>query len=324
MSSATKFAVVIPVLDDWAALKILIEEIDQASLRDGRVFDIYAVDDGSTEAFTPKGIVFASGGSVTSVEVIHLALNLGHQRAIAVGLCALASRTDISGIIVMDGDGEDKASDISNLIDAGKNRPGEIIFAGRMQRSESSAFKFGYLVYKLIFRALTGRSISFGNFSFIPLKAVRRLVHMPELWNNLPASIIRSRIPYHAVPTARGRRYFGRSRLGLVGLVTHGLSALSVYTDLIFALLLMGSAFIAVAAIIGLVLVASIRFTTDLAIPGWASGVAGNLVIILMLTVVVVVATCLMMLAGRSFRPIIPIIDALAFIESRERCDREP
>jgi polyisoprenyl-phosphate glycosyltransferase len=151
------------------------------------------------------------------------------------------------------------------------------------------------------------------------MAAVRRLVHMPELWNNLAACVMRSRLKFVTVPIARGRRYHGASRMNLVGLIVHGLSALSVHIDTIFVRVLLGCALICTASLIGIVTVAVIRFATDFAIPGWASTMVGDLLIILMQTIVLVVAACLMMLAGRSARPIIPIADAGQFV-AHDRC----
>src|SRR5258708_2806215 len=63
---------------------------------------------------------------------------------------------------------------------------------------------------------------------------------------------------------------------------------------------------------------AIVRFASNLAIPGWATTVVGDLMIILLQTIVMVVAASLMMLAGRSSRPIIPIADAGQFVAERE------
>jgi hypothetical protein len=109
--------------------------------------------------------------------------------------------------------------------------------------------------------------------------------------------------------------------MNLVRLIVHGLSALSVHTDLIFARVLLSAAAVALAAALGLVAVAVIRFGTDLAIPGWATIVSGDLLIVLVQTLVVVVAATLTMLAGRSSRPIVPILDASQFIAERRHFD---
>jgi hypothetical protein len=214
----------------------------------------------------------------------------------------------------MDSDGEDSPADIAALLAAGRNQPDRVILARRTQRCESLLFRLCYRGYKAAFRALTGQRISFGNFSLLPMAAVRRLVHMPELWNNLAACVMRSRLKFVTVPIARGRRYHGASRMKFVGLIVHGLSALSVHIDTIFVRVLLGCGLICTISLVGIVTVAVIRFATDFAIPGWASTMVGDLLIILMQTIVLVVAASLMMLAGRSARPIIPIADARQFV----------
>jgi hypothetical protein len=170
-----------------------------------------------------------------------------------------------------------------------------------------------------LFRILTGRSISFGNFSLLPMPCVRRLVHMPELWNNLAAAIMRSRMKYMEVPTQRGVRYAGSSTMNLVSLVVHGLTAMSVYTDAIFVRILLGAASVAALTVVGIACAVALRLATGLLIPGWTSTAVGVMLVMLMQTIILVVAPTLVLLAGRSSRPIIPMMDAAAFIESRRR-----
>jgi polyisoprenyl-phosphate glycosyltransferase len=187
-------------------------------------------------------------------------------------------------------------------------------------------FKIGYLSYKMLFRILTGRSISFGNFSLIPQVAVRRLVYMPELWNNLAAAIMRSRMGYAMVPTERGRRYFGQSQMNLIGLVVHGLSAMSIYIDIVFVRILLASAGVATVSLGAIGAVTLIRAFTDMAIPGWATTVVGDLLIVLLQAAVLVVATTLMVLSNRSSRPIVPLRDHTTFLlrnEEPEKLRRE-
>jgi hypothetical protein len=314
-----QIAVVTPVLDDWACFASLVSEISSRFTGSDLVFQIYAVDDGSTAPFDLARVVLPPESCVAVVEIIRLAVNLGHQRAIAVGLCIVADRDDVDSVLIMDSDGEDRPIDIPALLAANQQCPAHVVFAGRAKRSETRAFRFWYLVYKLIFYMLTGRMINFGNYSIIPMSAVRRLVRMPELWNNLAASILRSRLPFVTVPTVRGMRYTGRSTMNLVSLVVHGLSAMSVYSDTIFVRILLVAAFTAGISTAGIIAVTIIRFTTDLAVPGWATTAVGNLLIILLQTVVIIAAASLPMLAGRSSRPIIPILDSQPYIVRRER-----
>lgn len=317
-------AVVTPVLDDWESFAALVTEISTRFTGADLKIDIVALDDGSTESFDARRLALSPETCIAKIDILHLAVNLGHQRAIAVGLCAVATREDIDAVVVMDSDGEDRPIEIAALLAASHRQAGHIVFAERAKRSESRSFRLAYFVYRHVFRALTGRTISFGNFVLIPLPAVRRLVHMPELWNHLAATIMRSRLRYTAVPTARGSRYAGRSTMNFVSLIVHGLSAMSVYTDTIFVRILLAAGLVAGASLAGILGVTIIRFATDLAIPGWATTMVGDLLIILLQTTVVMVATSLMMLAGRSNRPIVPIVDSRMFVARRERCELDP
>lgn len=312
-------AIVTPVLDDWTSFAALVAEISYLFTGSELAFHIYALDDGSSAPFDLKSVTLPVDTCVVSIEIIHLAVNLGHQRAIAVGLCAIADADKIDAVLVMDSDGEDRPVDIAALLAASQQHPVQVVLAQRAKRSESRPFRFWYCVYKLLFRALTGQTISFGNYCIMSKAAVRRLAHMPELWNNLAASIMRSRLPYMTVPTIRGSRFAGHSTMDLASLVVHGLSAMSVHTDMIFVRVLLVASVVAGVAILGIIAVASIRIVTDLAIPGWATNAAGDLLIILLQTLVIVVAASLTMLAGRSNRPIVPIVDCKRFVASRER-----
>jgi|HubBroStandDraft_2_1064218.scaffolds.fasta_scaffold39305_3 hypothetical protein len=314
-AGARRIAILTPVLDDWESFTCLISDIARHVDSAVAAIDVVAVDDGSVQHLTAGDLASLDvGDSICSITVIRLALNLGHQRAIAVGLSWIAKREDLDAVIVMDGDGEDRPADIIRLISTNLAQPDHVIMAHRSKRSEGMAFKAGYLVYKLLFRSLTGKNIAFGNFSLLPIAAVRRLVHVPDLWNNLPAAIMRSRLRFLEVGTIRGRRYAGQSRMNYASLVVHGFSAMSVYADVVFVRILM-----ATSAVVGLVLAAMIavlgvRFGTSLAIPGWATTVFGNLVIILAQAMVMIVATTLVVLANRSSRPLVPICDSPVFI----------
>lgn len=306
----------VPVLDDWRSFSVLVERIARCAAGDVEWLEIVAVDDGSAESFDPATISLPDAGHVDAIRIVHLALNLGHQRAIAVGLVTLAARKDLDGVIVMDSDGEDRPEEIPLLLEASRASPGQVILAHRSKRSESAMFKAGYGLYKFLFRMLTGRGISFGNFSLLPMAAVRRLVHMPELWNNLPAAITRSRLGFTPVHTIRGTRVAGHSKMNFSSLLIHGLSAMSVYTDFIFVRVLLAATMISALSLLAIGTVLAVRLGTTLAIPGWATTVFGDLVIILFQAMLMIVATSLMVLAGRSARPIVPIADAGVYIQS--------
>lgn len=307
-----------PVLDDWISFSMVVLAIAQKFASTGRRFVVVAVDDGSTMRRGNDSTLLPPGSCIEAIEVLQLAINLGHQRAIAVGLASVARRDDIATVIVMDSDGEDRPDDIAALLAAADQNPGHVVLAQRTRRSEGIIFRIGYVIYKLSFRVLAGRTIDFGNFCLLPMSVVRRLVHMPDLWNNLPAAIMRSRLQRIGVPTVRGVRHAGRSHMNVPSLVLHGLSAMSVYADQIFVRVLLGTAVAAAITVLGALVVVVIRFGTSFGVPGWASTMIGDLFIVLMQTIVIAVATTLMVLGNRSQRPIVPFTDAPSFVVHRE------
>jgi polyisoprenyl-phosphate glycosyltransferase len=320
-----RIMIVTPVLDDWEAFQRLVAALARGNAGGpDRRFDLLVVDDGSNSPFELEQLTLPPGGAIRAVTMIRLALNLGHQRAIAVGLTEAALRDDIEIVVVMDSDGEDRPEDIPALLDAHRAAPDAVIFAQRARRSESMLFKAGVFAYRVLFRVLAQQSVEFGNFSLVPIAAVRRLCHMPDLWNNLSATVLRSRLPYRLVPTARGRRYAGSSKMNWNGLVIHGLSAMSVYSDVIFVRLMMAAAAIGAVALLGIVIAIVIRFATDLATPGWASTVVGVFMILLVQMLAATAIAALALLGARSRRPFVPKTDCAQFIAARETIAASP
>lgn len=278
--SRPKLAIVIPVLDDWECLAILSGRLSEVLRPLGMEPLIVAVDDGSSPSAEAREAV---GASI----VLRLVRNVGHQRAIAIGLDHVLSRTDADLVAVMDGDGEDRPEDLPLLLaQLGAASRGRIVVASRRRRSEGRRFRAFYRVYKTTFRLLTGAHLDFGNFGVFDRAAGLRLVSMHELWLNLPATMMRSRLELSRVPTDRGRRYAGRSRMNLVGLVVHGLSAVGVFVERAFTRVLLAITSLAVLLLLGLV-VGLILKTVGLATPGWVTTIAAALVIVLVQTAMV-------------------------------------
>jgi hypothetical protein len=270
------------VFNDWQAFGELLEQLgQQVALGDHDIL-VIAVDDCSSEQADTAGLI-ARKGTVVDIRVIRLACNLGHQRAIAVGLVAASKVSDIDAVVVMDSDGEDQPDAVPRLIAAWDKQPGRIVVARRGQRSETFMFRLFYSIYKRVFKTMTGEPISFGNFSLVPRQALQALVHNPAIWNNLAAAIARSRIPYTAIQVKRGPRLAGRSRMNFVSLAVHGLSAISVYTDIVLLRIIVAACVLAGIVMLGLIAVIVVKFGTDWAIPGWASYVAASLIVIFIL-----------------------------------------
>ena len=197
-----------------------------------------------------------------------------------------------------------------------------MVFAERRKRSESLTFRACYHLYRLAHRVLTGRSVRVGNFSALPRERLASLVAVSDLWNHYAAAAFASRQPIETIPTHRAPRLAGRSRMNFVGLVAHGLSAMSVFGDVIGVRLLLATTGLIV--LVGLALVATtlVRLLTALAIPGWATTMFGVLLILLFQATLFLFVFSFMILAGRNSAGFLPRRDYVHFVGSRREVFR--
>ena len=315
--SPLRVVVLLPVCDDWVAASELIRSLDRTvSLEAPTVcLEILIVDDGSVESWTETQFNFLFA-CVKSIRVLRLYRNLGHQRAIAVGLVYIENKMYGDAVLVMDADGEDTPDGAVRLIQAfsGPEERRRLVFAERTRRLETFTFRLFYQIYRMLHHALTGVAVRVGNFSIMPWNYLSSLIVLAELWNHYAATVFRSRLPFTMIPIARGRRIAGRSRMNFVSLVTHGLSAVSVFADIVGVRLLMCSAVSIVPAAVGIGAVVAIRLFTNAAIPGWATYSAGILTIISIQLITVAGCFTFLILSARSTLVFIPHRDALLFV----------
>jgi glycosyltransferase involved in cell wall biosynthesis len=311
-------AVVIPVFNDWRSLSKLIGKLELVDLPPRSSLSLFVVDDGSTE---PAEIDYPlhTLSRIKGIEIITLTCNLGHQRAIAVGLVETGSCKDIDLVLVMDCDGEDRPEDIPQLLSEAVRLPGHIVCAQRTHRPTSMAFRFWYQCYKLTFRLLTGSKIDFGNFCLIPHDKIPVVVSYASIWNNLAATLTRVHIPLNRVPITRGRRYAGESKMNFVSLFAHGMGAMAVFAEIMMIRLMLGALVLSAVTTLGILAVVAVRMFTDLAIPGWASAVAGLLMIILFQGLTVFTISAVTILNSRGIKGILPRVDANDFVLFRRK-----
>lgn len=305
--------ILMPVFNDWRSATMLIDRLDGVLAGADLTADIVMVDDGSQEL--PPNNLEADYKAIRRVGVLALRRNLGHQRAIAVGLAFVADQVQCDQLIIMDSDGEDAPEDVPKLIDAlSKEQTPTIVFAERRRRSESFVFQICYFFYRNLHHILTGEKVRFGNFSIMPQEILARVVAVSEIWNHFVAGVIVARLPYRSIPTARAKRLSGYSHMNFQSLIIHGLRALSVFSESIGIRLLYVFSFISLLVIAGIIGVIAVRFGTNLAIPGWASNVFGLLVLCLFQTVTLLVLFLFAILSSRSMLGMIPLRDYHPFV----------
>jgi len=284
-------AIITPVYEDAEAASRLFWEL---SVSVGSDLYIVAVDDGSlNEPLSPCSITAAGLRGV----VIRLKRNVGHQQAIAVGIDYAAAHLPSATCIVMDCDGEDLPSTIPDILGPLRSEMVDVVVAQRKNRVETRKFKVFYAVYKLLFKLMTGRAISFGNFMALKPAAVKRLSAMHELGIHVAGCVLISRLRVGFRPTDRGPRYAGRSKMNFSGLVLHGFRAFMVFAEHVLVRVGIACAGVAALSILGILSSVALKFM-GMATPGWASTVFGLLLLVLSQTGIITLMT--LMLTGIS------------------------
>ena len=81
----------------------------------------------------------------------------------------------------------------------------------------------------MITLTFTGKSIKFGNFTCLPKSTVEKLVTEKATWNSFSGSLSKIENNLKSIPSTRGIRYFGPSKMSFFNLLKHSLSIISVF-----------------------------------------------------------------------------------------------
>ncbi len=221
-----KIKILIPLYNDWQSLLKLLENINHHVSDVDHIISIVVVNDGSTEK-APKS--FPSYSKINSLKIINLKENVGHARSIATGLKFILEKDNFDYVIPMDSDGEDRPDEIKDLIKKIEPQSDLPIVCERVKRSEGFFFKFCYFLHKLITFTFTGRSIKFGNFTCLPKELVKSMTNDRAIWSSFSGALTKIAKIKIGVPSERGARYFGPSKMSFKNLVVHSLSIIAVF-----------------------------------------------------------------------------------------------
>jgi len=221
-----KVVILIPVYNDWQSVSKLIDEINNLSVSSEIQISIIIVNDASNHDRQEEN---KNLENINSIKILNMKTNQGHARCIATGLKYINEKEDFDYVIPMDGDGEDRPEEIVEFLNKIKISNNEPIVAERVKRSENLIFKICYQVHKLITLTFTGKYIKFGNFTCLPKTTVQKLINEKSTWNSYSGSLKKVENNLLSVPSTRGTRYFGPSKMSFYNLIKHSLSIISVF-----------------------------------------------------------------------------------------------
>ena len=221
-----KIIILVPIYNDWQSITKLIHEINNLAINQEFQISILIVNDASKHDRIDE---INNLENINSVKILNMKINQGHARCIATGLKYIFEKEDFDYVIPMDGDGEDRPEEIKEFINQIQNSSNNPIVGERVKRSENILFKVCYQLHKLITLTFTGKSIKFGNFTCLPKATVEKLINDKSTWNSFSGSLTKIEKNLISIPSTRGTRYYGPSKMSFYNLIIHSLSIISVF-----------------------------------------------------------------------------------------------
>ena len=221
-----KFTILIPIFNDRESLTRLIENINLEVKDLNSEISIIVINDASSQQIIDN---YQNTKNINSIEVINMKENRGHTRCIASGFKYIFEKKEFDYVIPMDGDGEDRPEEIKNFIQLTEQSEGQTIVGERTKRSESLFFKLCYQAHKIITLVFTGQSIKFGNFTCLSKITIEKMLNEKATWNSFSGALKKIDNNLLSIPSTRGTRYFGPSKMSFFNLLKHSLSIVSVF-----------------------------------------------------------------------------------------------
>jgi glycosyltransferase involved in cell wall biosynthesis len=221
-----KIKILVPIYNDWQSVSKLLDEIDNNISDLDHEISVIIVNDASTHDRLEEQKDYKN---LYSIKIINMKINQGHARCIATGLKYIFEKEDFDYVIPMDGDGEDRPEEIKEFINQIDNSNNNPIVGERVKRSEKLIFKICYQLHKLITLTFTGKSIKFGNYTCLPKSTVEKMIKEKATWNSFSGSLKKIENNLLPIPSTRGSRYFGPSKMSFFNLIKHSLSIMSVF-----------------------------------------------------------------------------------------------
>jgi glycosyltransferase involved in cell wall biosynthesis len=297
MKKIKSVAIVSPCYNEFDVIIKFLDELESILGPTGLYFHVIVVDDKSNDRSVELLQSYRFSSSNFTLKVIRLHYNVGHQDAIRQGLKYTNSlEAKFDRIVVMDSDGEDDPTTIIEMI---QMEPSEIILVERGKRQESFGFKMGYFFYKLVFNLLTGKRISFGNFSMFSNDVLESIAN--QKYFHFSSFLSKGKGSLQKLKSDRRMRIDGKSKMNFQSLLFHGLySMIEFAEEILFTFI----KFLLVIFLITLTLIGYViysKFYSEKAITGWASSLSSNLIIMCL----IILSTIVIGLISLSIKKII-------------------
>jgi glycosyltransferase involved in cell wall biosynthesis len=268
-------SVVVPVYNEAANVAAFLSRVLPLLNSLNHDFELLFVDDGSRDDTADQ--LADTARACSSVRLLRLSRNFGHQAALVAGLANARG----AAVITMDGDLQHPPELIPQLV-AAWDQGVEVVQAVRREPADDSALKrAGSRAFYRLLSAVSRLEVTPGaaDFRLMSRAAVDAFLACPERcrFNRGIVQWIgftRREILYDAAP-----RHAGRSKYSWTAMLRLAGDAVFSFSSLPLRLAGLAGACVSIVATLYLMFVFGAYFFTDSTVPGWASTLAAVLVL---------------------------------------------
>jgi hypothetical protein len=224
-----KLIILIPVYNDWKSLNLLLSKINFELNKRNLNSEILIINDNSSLRinFLKKKL-----SRIKKITFLNLKINVGSQRAINIGLNYINKIKGNYIVTIIDSDGEDDPKEIGKMIKLARKYKNYVITSNRLARKESLIIRFLYRVHLIITFLITGKWISFGNYTTLNSKNIKKIIQNNDGCYAHSAAVIKNS-KIKRVYARRNQRFFDKSKVNFLGLMLHSLRIISVFQKII-------------------------------------------------------------------------------------------
>ncbi len=261
---------IVPVYNEQEAIGAFHAQLDAALATLPYAFEIYYINDGSTDG--TGALLTAIATNDIRVRVVELSRNFGHQAALTAGL----DLADGDYVISLDGDGQHPPQYIGKMILLAQNSGYDIVLMQRAEEASLSPFKSrtSHLFYNLINRIGETRVVpGAADFRLLSHPVVLALRTMPEYTRFLRGMVNWLGFRSVILPYAQPARLAGKSKYTLRKMFNLAIQAIFSFSLVpLYIAITIGVIFL-VLAVLEVVYVLSLWLSGNQAslAPGWSS-----------------------------------------------------
>ncbi len=220
-------SVVIPLFNEEALVKELVQRIADALAKTGEKSEILCVDDGSTDNTVP--FLLQKKETINELKIVSFSRNFGHQAAFTAGMVLAKGEF----IALMDGDLQDPPELLPELYAILTKEPVDIITGRRNKREEPAGKKWMIRMFHSIFRKTCGfpQAGNEGNFCMMKKKVAQAINSMKEKNRYIPGLRNFAGFRNYYLDYDRQERKHGPNKMKFTHLVSLAMDAIFSFSN---------------------------------------------------------------------------------------------